>query len=515
MDPQQNIPDLTSPQNSNSKLKMFLILGVLVLLGFGAYFAYSQFSGTSDEGQPPSLEMSGSAFQGKSQKSDINHEFTSTYVSNYENPKWTKDISVNDWKDHQIVLKDNFKTNYLYSTESMTLTEIIGNVVPEEGNEMFFSIYNPEKSACVSESGSGYYIYKNAPYDDSIVIANADTFTVKPYCVFTLEMKKSAKVWGLRDHTTPISLDEFSGLMRDFQSVSGWVILPLADSKDIFEVAKNFSRDRVRKILEFSGDDFTSEDRSDLSKIKVKKDGYLAWFNFGAPKDCGEGKYLAGETCHSCPNAKFKDRECNYKEAKQGVVAHWYFDEKAGDILSDSVNFNDGFVSTPQWVKGKDGNALKFDGESTYAQIADSDDFSFTDGATFAAWVNAADVEKSAQIIQKGNHGIYLNEHSGWTAVFRVGGKNFTVSWDSKMDPRKDTWYHVVGVFDGEKIRIYVDGVESNSITKEGTLDSTDDPVMIGASDSGKYFDGLIDDVVVFDRALSKEDVSELYASYK
>ena len=95
--------------------------------------------------------------------------------------------------------------------------------------------------------------------------------------------------------------------------------------------------------------------------------------------------------------------------------------------------------------------------------------------------------------------------------MFRVGEKNMSVAWDTPT-LYLERWYFLTATFDGEKIRIFVNGEEENYQNVTGQLVSNDDLILVGGGNGN--FKGAIDEVKIFSKALSKEEVRELYVGY-
>jgi beta-galactosidase len=75
-------------------------------------------------------------------------------------------------------------------------------------------------------------------------------------------------------------------------------------------------------------------------------------------------------------------------------------------------------------------------------------------------------------------------------------------------------WHHIVGVYDGNKIYLYVDGEIDVSTTTTGSIDRNGREVLIGenAERPGRFWNGLIDDVRIYSYALSEAEIKALYA---
>ena len=104
---------------------------------------------------------------------------------------------------------------------------------------------------------------------------------------------------------------------------------------------------------------------------------------------------------------------------------------------------------------------------------------------------------------------------------FRVTTDNMTGNeWNSVnmpgFSPGLNTWYHVVGTYDNSSMKLYVNGTLVDSYSADGNIDY--DPVPYGAyiglfkdNNEANYFDGLIDEVQIWNRALSWEEINASY----
>ncbi len=195
-------------------------------------------------------------------------------------------------------------------------------------------------------------------------------------------------------------------------------------------------------------------------------------------------------------------------------LAYWSFDEGFGSAVADDVGSYDGVVQGATWTDGISGSCLFFDGEDDHVEIPDSTAVSFENGLTMEAWVSVEKKETS-KIIQKGDwdgHGITLDKWNGWGgSVYLDGVGSAGVRWDEGK-PDLNQWYHVVLTYDGHTEVLYVNGVEADINEVSGVPATRSRPLAIG-SDAGsqKFFKGRIDEVVIYSRALSAEEVSLRY----
>ena len=213
-----------------------------------------------------------------------------------------------------------------------------------------------------------------------------------------------------------------------------------------------------------------------------------------------------------------------------GLVGYWSLDEGAGYIVGDmSGNGNTAaFYGSPAWVNGKRGKALNFNG-STPDYLKTSGTLGAPTTVTVSAWMKADDTASGGYRYVAGQG--RDNYCSGYSIRFYNGNIYFDVNTNSANDgceaspntPYTDTtnWHHVVGVYDQTTAYIYIDGVLRNSVasTISGPIVYKYSEVLnIGKMSYGEPtlyfpFDGLIDDVRIYSRALSATEVANLYRS--
>ncbi|MHC4912688.1 MAG: LamG domain-containing protein [Planctomycetota bacterium] len=208
------------------------------------------------------------------------------------------------------------------------------------------------------------------------------------------------------------------------------------------------------------------------------------------------------------------------------LVAHWAFDEGGGTIAYDSAGGNDGTIYGAEYATGQVGGALEFDGVDDYVDVGNDPSLKPSLPVTVSAWIKLSGSGKLQRVVSTGEqvptyYGVWLELLS--TDRVHIGFGDGTGSASQAYRRSKfgasvlDTgrWYHVVGVMRGATdMDVYVDGVDDggNYNGSGGSLAYSDANSAIGYDDAPRYhFDGLIDDVRIYDRALSAEEVEELY----
>ena len=196
------------------------------------------------------------------------------------------------------------------------------------------------------------------------------------------------------------------------------------------------------------------------------------------------------------------------------LVGYWKFDEGSGSVAYDSSgNNNNGTIHGATWTTGRLGSALQFDGTDYVDCGSDSSlNISGSNGITYEAWIYPYEWGNDGTIVRRGyNTDLDINNGVEFRWYLRgVGSVTKPVS-----DYSLNTWYHIVGTYDGSTMNLYINGENVASAPAIGTIspeDSPDSPVYIGREPkSGDYFKGIIDEVRIYKKALSAEEVLAHY----
>ena len=209
-----------------------------------------------------------------------------------------------------------------------------------------------------------------------------------------------------------------------------------------------------------------------------------------------------------------------------GLILYLPFDEGAGDVATDwSGNGFDGNIDGASWTEGQLGGALESSGEE-FVEVPYDAAFDVADGVTLAAWVTANvpfDPEWRS-IINGGlsTYGPYLLQ-TGAAANAELGmhsGGQGAWTWLRTVQSLEaDVFHHVVGVYDVDNgLHIYFDGIPDDGAGSPGNAPGPIDPtsqegIYVGqAYMGGRGWDGVIDEVAVYNRALTEAEAADLYA---
>jgi hypothetical protein len=161
---------------------------------------------------------------------------------------------------------------------------------------------------------------------------------------------------------------------------------------------------------------------------------------------------------------------------------------------------------------GKNGGALSFDGVDDWVTVADATDLDLTNGMTLSAWVRPSGAGSDWQtVVLKESPGFMVYALYADTDTNRPSG-HVVVGGD--LDVRGTTqlaagaWAHLAATFDGATLRLYVNGglVATRAVT--GSMTASTAPLRIGGNATwGEWFGGLVDDLRVYNRALSATEI--------
>ncbi|HZR63506.1 MAG TPA: LamG-like jellyroll fold domain-containing protein [Terriglobales bacterium] len=195
------------------------------------------------------------------------------------------------------------------------------------------------------------------------------------------------------------------------------------------------------------------------------------------------------------------------------LVAAYPFNEGSGTTVTDvSGNGINGTIKNATWTSsGKYGKALVFNGSSALVTIADTALLHLTSAMTLEAWVNPSAISGSwRDVIYKGNDNYYLEGTSPSGSAPAIGGTFGSANTNvySSTALAANTWTHLAATYDGATVRLYVNGTQVSSKSQAGNLASSTNPLQIGGDSLyGQYFNGTIDEVRIYSRALSQVEI--------
>ena len=207
------------------------------------------------------------------------------------------------------------------------------------------------------------------------------------------------------------------------------------------------------------------------------------------------------------------------------LIAHWRFDG-TGTTATDSAGDHDGTINGgAARVDGVAGTALEFDGVDDHVKIPYSGSINLTGAFTIEAWVNPVEFDLIRAIFNwaSDGHGITIERNGKGGIRMGIGHGPRSYDWrfsGSTSDLPTGTWSHVVGVFDGSYIRLYVNGEPGGRSTASKPPASSSRDLVIGnnfaqSRQEERWWKGLIDELRIYNYALEGTTVRQHYNDEK
>jgi hypothetical protein len=207
-----------------------------------------------------------------------------------------------------------------------------------------------------------------------------------------------------------------------------------------------------------------------------------------------------------------------------GLVGWWTFDGKnmTNATATESALGNNAtlvaMTMANSAVMGKLGQALSFNGSSKYMTSTAPTSLNSPSAITVSAWIilnESPAVQKAAVSHMMSSNpfsGFELGVDVGNKAYFHAGGTYVANELASSATLTQGKWYHLVGVYDGTRSYLYINGALDTSAIRTNNLGVSSEPIDIGTNyDRGRFFNGKIDDLRIYNRALSATEIYNLY----
>ena len=194
-------------------------------------------------------------------------------------------------------------------------------------------------------------------------------------------------------------------------------------------------------------------------------------------------------------------------------VAAYGFNEGTGTVVADaSGNGNNGTISGAAWTNsGKYGSALVFNGTNALVTVSNSTTLQLSAAMTLEAWVNPATVGSVFRdVIYKGNDNYYLEATSAGGGAPGGGGTfgSSDVILYGTTALAVNTWSYLAVTYDSGTLRFYVNGIQVASQTQPGAIATSANALQIGGDNLySQFFKGMIDEVRIYNRALSAAEI--------
>jgi hypothetical protein len=196
-----------------------------------------------------------------------------------------------------------------------------------------------------------------------------------------------------------------------------------------------------------------------------------------------------------------------------GLVAAYGFNTTTGTTATDATGngLNGTITGATHTTSGKFGAALSFNGTNNVVTVADNAKLDLTKGMTLEAWVRPSTISGSRPVIIKERsdgptYGMYGNTSTSSPAAYAAVSSSQNIRGTAQLP--LNVWHHLATTYDGVTLRLYVDGVQVASRAIAGSISVSSGALRIGANSIwGHWFAGLIDEVRIYNRALSATEL--------
>ena len=171
-----------------------------------------------------------------------------------------------------------------------------------------------------------------------------------------------------------------------------------------------------------------------------------------------------------------------------------------------------GTLSNAVWsAAGKFGKAFSFNGSNSFVSVPDANSLDLTTGMTLEAWVNPSALGSSWRSVifkeRPGSTAYDLYAHNGVAPETSVVIGSEQELKNTAALPT-GTWTHLAATYDGANLRLFVNGVQTASRALTGSIVTTTGLLKIGGNSSyPEWFSGLIDEVRIYNRALTAAQI--------
>lgn len=271
----------------------------------------------------------------------------------------------------------------------------------------------------------------------------------------------------------------------------------------------------------------------DRKSVVVYNDsGQTCYIKFGStPTSTSFTVPILTGTSYTLPLPCYPGLLSGFFSGGTNVSAYWKFDEGSGTSAADlSGNTNTGtLLNGPTWVSGVSGTGVQLDGTNDSIEAAHSSSLNITGNAfSICAWVKVNGdntLSDTAQtVICKPVSGsghtspffsyclhLIRNSATNWTPRFFLSLAGVAQTVSSSVSVGTGAFFHFAGIYNGATMKIYIDGVERGSLSITGNISGYSTPVRIGLNGGSlEAFKGVIDNVMIFSRAISTTELANI-----
>ena len=199
-----------------------------------------------------------------------------------------------------------------------------------------------------------------------------------------------------------------------------------------------------------------------------------------------------------------------------GLVLHLLFENEKGEVIRDVSGAENhgrlmGDASNHSTGEARRSYAV-FDGNGDFIECAHADSLTLTKDGSILVWVRPKRLQSMRGLVSK------YNPQKSYTLRTWKEGEQSKVAFGDTSDNflgtpelRENRWTHVAVTLDDGALSFYFDGKLNNKGSREAPISTNTSPVRIGSDYDGRYFNGAVDDIRIYNRALSADEVAEIF----
>lgn len=197
-----------------------------------------------------------------------------------------------------------------------------------------------------------------------------------------------------------------------------------------------------------------------------------------------------------------------------GLVGYWNLNETGGATAGDSSgnSYNGTLVNNPSWVSGRVNNGLNLSGASQYVRVPDASSLHLASTTySYTFWFRTNNPNTDQGLVGKnGSTGFVSAINTNKVLVgHRINDTSSNLLWGATT-LGANTWYHAAVVYDRSTLKIYLNGAEDGSRNVSTDLPDTLGDIFLGSA-SGIHLNGILDEVRIYNRALSTSEITNIY----
>ncbi len=205
--------------------------------------------------------------------------------------------------------------------------------------------------------------------------------------------------------------------------------------------------------------------------------------------------------------------------AEEGLVSYWTFDDGKGDKAKDSCKTgNEGIIKgKSQLVQGKTGTALLFiKQDAIYVEVNNNPSLNIKEQITMCAWIKPTSIytgddwkERNCVMAKRRAYYLDINEKGNLASYLYGVQPQEWLSGVTDMKKFINKWVHVATTYDGKEHKLFIDGKLDIAVKKSGQISEVTDNFYIGWVDNNRYFDGAIDEAMLWSKALTIDELAK------